>query len=76
MVEEYAGNEISARVCHFWNDLSLDEKLEVPKEYVRKYGHLMPSEITEGMAVRVLINFRKVLEEHPRLVAGLRQVGR
>lgn len=76
MVEEFAGNEIAARTGEFWNGLSLDEKLEVPQEYVRKYGHLLPSEITEGMAVRVLINFRKVLEEHPRLVAGLRRVGR
>lgn len=76
MVEDYSGNEIGAKVSEFWNNLSLDEKMEVPQEYVQKYGHLMPSEITEGMAVRVMINFRKVLEEHPRLVARLRRVGR
>jgi hypothetical protein len=76
MVQEYAGNEIAARVSKFWNDLSLDEKLEVPQEYVRKHGHLLPSEITEGVAAKVLVNFRKVLEEHPRVIARLRRVGR
>lgn len=76
MVEKYAGNEIAARICDFWNSLSLDEKLEVPREYVRKHGHLLPSEMTEGKAARVMVNFRKVLEEHPRLIAQIRRVGR
>lgn len=76
MIEEYAGNEIAARTASFWDSLSLDEKLEVPQEYVHKYGHLLPSEITEGMAPRVLANFRKVLQEHPRFIAGIRRVGR
>ena len=76
MVEEYSGNEITARVGEFWTGLSLDEKLEVPQEYVRKHGHMLPSEVAEGMATRVIINFRRVLEEHPRLIARLRRVGR
>ena len=76
MVEMYAGNEIGARVSAFWNSLTLEEKLEVPREYVRKYGHLLPSEITEGAATRVAMSFWKVLEEHPRLVTRLRRIGR
>ena len=76
MVEDYAGNEIRAKVNHFWGNLTLDEKFEVPSEYIKKYGHLLPSEMTEGFPGRVIANFIKVLEEHPRLVLKMRQVGR
>ena len=76
MVEQYSGNEVAARVSEFWNGLSMDEQLEVSHEYVRKHGHMLPSEVTEGSAVRVMINFTKVLEEHPRLVARVRRIGR
>ena len=76
MVEEYAGNEIRARAGAFWNGLSLDEKLEVPTEYIKKHGHLLPSELTEGSAARLRMNFLKVLEEHPRLFMNVQRVGR
>ncbi len=76
MVEEYAENEIRARVGAFWNGLSLDEKLEVPTEYIKKHGHLLPSELTEGSAGRLRMNFLKVLEEHPRLLMNIQSVGR
>jgi len=75
MAEEYAGNEIRARISHCWNDLSVDERLTVTDEYLEKYGHLLPSELTEGGAVRIRANMSKVLEEHPRLIHALRQTG-
>lgn len=76
MIDEYAGREIAAKTNSFWNGLSTDEKLAASKEYLDKYGHLLPSEITEGSAARVRANFLKVLEEHPHLVKRLRNVGR
>lgn len=76
MTEEYAGNEISARISHFWNALSTVEKIEVMEEYIDKYGHLLPSELTEGSAARIKINFPKVLKEHPRLIKRMRNIGR
>jgi hypothetical protein len=76
IAEQYAGNEVSARICHWLNALSVDERLKAMDDYVAKYGHLLPSELTERGAVRIKANFTKVLEEHPRLVQRLRRVGR
>jgi hypothetical protein len=73
MIEEYAGNEISARIVYYWQDLSNDEKIAAAQEYICKYGHLLPSELTEGSAARILVNFTKVLEEHPKLIKRLRK---
>jgi hypothetical protein len=76
MIQDYAGNEIRARVGSFYGSLSTKEQMEIPKEYVKKYGHLLPSDITEGNAVWVVANFPRVLEEHPYTVAGIRRLGR
>jgi len=74
MVKDYSGNEIRARISDFWDSLTLDEKLAVADEYIAKYGHLLPSEITEGSAVRIKANFVKVLEEHSRLIKRFRDI--
>lgn len=76
MIEEYAGNEIRAKVSHYWYPLSTEQKLAATDEYLEKYGHLLPSELTEGTAVRIKADFMKVLEQHPRLVSRLRKVSR
>ena len=59
MIKNYAGNEISARINHFWNDLSVQEQLATMDEYLEKYGHLLPSVMTEGSAVRIKVNFHQ-----------------
>jgi len=76
MINEYAGNEIRARISHYWYSLSVDEQLAATDEYLAKYGHLLPYELTEGSAVRIKANFIKVLEEHPKMVKRIRNVGR
>lgn len=76
VVERYATNEITARIGEWWKELSVDEQLAAGTEYVRKYGHLLPSELTEGSAVRIRANLPRVLAEHPRLLRELRRVGR
>ena len=76
MINEYAGNEISARISNFWGKLSTDEKLAASQEYLDKYGHLLPDELTSGSAARVRANFIRVLEEHPRTMKRLRSIGR
>lgn len=76
MAQEYTNNEISGRVYHYWNALSAEEQLAVTSEYLNKFGHLLPPELTEGSAVRVRTNLPKVLQEHTRLVQELRRVGR
>ena len=74
--EEYIQNEISAKVTAYLEGLSIAERLEACSEYISKYGHLLPSEITEGNALRIRANFRKVLEKHPRMLLKFQGVGR
>jgi hypothetical protein len=76
MAEGYADNEIGARVTEYLNSLTVDERLRAAEEYVDKYGHLLPSEVTEASAVRIKMNLQKVLEHHPRLIKNLRRAGR
>ena len=76
MAKEFAEAEIRARVFHYWNGLSVDEKLEAGDEYLEKYGHLLPSELTESSAARVRANMPKVLEEHPKMLRRLEELGR
>ena len=45
-------------------------------EYLKKYGHLLPSELTEGSAARVRANFPKVLAQHPKILQKTRRLGR
>jgi len=73
MIEDYAGRMISGGIHGFWDHLSIEEKFEVMDEYLSKHGHLLPSELTEGYAGRIRMNFVKVLEEHPRLIKNIRK---
>ena len=74
MATEYTGNEISARITHFWNGLKMKEQFSVMDEYLLKFGHLLPSELTESNAARIKANFIKVLKEHPQLVKRMRDI--
>lgn len=76
IAEEFSGNEIRGRVSAYWNSLSLEEKLAAPKEYLAKYGHLLPDDVTECGAARVRGFFPKFLETHPETLRRLRHVGR
>lgn len=76
IAQDYSRNEIAARVSAFLRGLTLDEQLAVAREYLDKYGHLLPSELTEGSAARLRANFTKVLEEHPYLIRRFGRVGR
>lgn len=76
VAEDYAKNEISARISNYLEGLSVDKKLAASSEYIAKYGHLLPSELTEGTAVRIHADFDKVLNEHPRILQRTRRAGR
>lgn len=76
MAEWYADNEIKAKVTAYLNSLSPDETMEAMDEYLTKYGRLLPGDLTEGAAVRIRMNFFKVLCQHPRLVRRHSHVGR
>ena len=74
MAEEYAENKIGALIDDYWKKLTLDEQFATPDEYLEKYGHLLPSELIEGSAVRIRANFPKVLEKHPQILQNFRRL--
>lgn len=76
LADRYARNEVAARVSDYWDSLSMDEKFAAADEYLCKYGHLLPSELTEESGIRVRANLPKALNEHPRLTQRLGQIGR
>ena len=73
---EHSDNRIGLAVSCYWNGRRPQEILEDGTEYIRDYGHLLPSELTEGSAARIYANFDKVLKEHPYLMRKMRQIGR
>ena len=75
MAEEYAENQIGALIGEYWKKLTLDERFAASDEYLEKYGHLLPSELTEDNAVRIRANFRQVLEKHPEIIRKIRRLG-
>ena len=76
MAEEYSRNEISAKVSFFLKSLSIEEFVATADEYVGKYNHIIPYEMTEDSAVRIKMNFEKVLREHPFIIQKLQMAGR
>jgi hypothetical protein len=76
MADDYAQRTISVMIARFYGSLGVDEKLAVCDEYLDKYSHLLPPELTDGSAVRIKANFHKVLEEHPRIIQRLRRISR
>lgn len=74
MAEEYAENQIGALIGEYWKKLTLDERFAASDEYLEKYGHLLPSELTEDSAVRIRANFRQVLEKHPEIIRKIRHL--
>ena len=75
MIGEYAGNNVKVKICDFWDGLTIDEKFLAINEYIENFGHLLPKEIVEDGAPRIVSNFLKVLEEHPRMLKRTRNIG-
>ncbi len=76
MAEHYARNEISAKVGMFLDTLTAEEFIAVGEQYIAQYGHIIPSEMTEGNASRIRMNLAKVLKEHPFVIQKIRQSGK
>jgi hypothetical protein len=76
MSEDYGKNWVETQIWNYWNSLSMAEKLAAPDDYLRQFGHVIPSEMAECSAGRIRANFPKFLIEHPGLVRRLRDVAR
>ena len=76
ILDDRSGREISARVWRFWESLTNDEKLETVDEFLRKFGHILPSEYTGGRGAYLKMNFPSVLEKYPQLLMEIRRAVR
>lgn len=76
LAEEWAENTVSVHVSAFLDGLDADEKLAAADEYLQKYGHLLPHDLTSGNAWKVKAHFLEVLQEHPKLISRMRQISR
>ena len=76
MAETYAQNEISARISNYWNQLAVEEQITATDEYLQNFRHLLPTEFTEGSATKLRVHFIQVLNEHPKMIRRIRQIGR
>ena len=73
LVNEYSQNEIAAKTHTFWNQLTVQERLTAGEEFLAKYGHLLPSEMTEGSGARIRANLPQALIKFPELLQKLRR---
>ncbi len=76
IADDLSTNEITARVNAWWQAHSTEEVLEASRKYLDRYGHLLPSEMMDASAARIVANFPEVLKNHPKFVQRLRHVGR
>ena len=76
LAEQYANNEIRARVSSFLQSLSADEVLDTAREYAVRYREMLPPEYAHDVPVRVMVDFWKILERHPQAVRRIRRTGR
>jgi hypothetical protein len=69
---QFTQNEIAAKVNGYWNDLTTEEKLSAPEEYLEKYRHVIPP----GYEWNVRGHFREALLKHPMMIQRLERVVR
>lgn len=74
VVEKHAAMLIRWRVTCYLGELSFDEKVDAVKEYVTKWGHFLPRDITPENSVRIFYEFHRFLEAHPKLLREIRTV--
>ena len=76
LIEYYTDNEIRGRISHYWNSLTNEQRHKAIQEFLDNYSHLLPSELTEGSAARIRVNFPEFLAKFPELLEKLRRAVR
>ena len=74
LAQQFTTNWIGVRIGEFWDNLSLEERLAVPLEYLEKYRHILPQEILEKNPSLFAANFYRFLEHHPQMIKGLKNI--
>jgi len=71
--QDKAEQRISRLVPEYWSRRSASERWADADEYIAKYRHALPNEMTEDALTRIHINFFKVLQQHPFVIRRLRR---
>jgi len=74
LAQQFSTNWIGVRIGEFWDNLSHEERLAVPLEYLEKYRHILPQEILEQNPSLFAIKFYRFLKHHPQMIKGLKNI--
>lgn len=69
----YAMNLIRMTVQAYWGQREPDQLVADIQEYVLEWRHIIPSEIAEASAGRIVAHFEEVLVYHPFVVRHIRE---
>ena len=70
--EYYAREHIAVAVSQYWNARSTEQLVADAREYVQRYGDLLPPGMIDGDLPRVLPDYRRVLKQHPLQIRAIR----
>lgn len=76
VLEEYTEKLITSGVRSFWSGLSIDERLAAAEEYVAKFADVLPPAYSGKPAAELHESLPGILQQHPRRLRRLRQIGR
>ena len=74
LADELAKTHVHLGAQSLWGRLSVDQKNAVVDEFLQKYGTYLPSELTEGGALRIRADFPAVLEKFADMLLRLSQI--
>ena len=74
LANQFADNWVQCRISAFWENLSHDERMSVPIEYLEKFRHILPPEILEQNPYLFVANFYRFLEHHPQMRKNLKNI--
>jgi len=72
--QQVADSWIRVKIGKFWNELSADERVSVPLEYLNKFQSILPPEILEQNPSVFSAHFYQFLEHHPQMMQQLRKI--
>lgn len=74
--DEFSGNSVKGMVNAYWRSATNEQLFQDARDYIAAYGHLLPSDLTEGSGAVIVANFERVLHEHPRVILNVQRATR
>jgi len=74
--EQYLTQLIATGVQQLWPRQPYEARVAMITEYLAKYGQLLPPSLSHGSITDLIVDFPRVLKEHPRMMQRLSRLGR